>query len=78
MTNNKWHKENNELFADLTDILNASKPISPFNTIQKSYKTYVYFDESHLLSPLSNISNSVKDEKYPKKDNVTPEEQPKK
>ena len=54
-------KKGDELFADPTDILDASELTHDFNTIPR--KTYPYFDESHGSSPLSNIPDPVGDKK---------------
>lgn len=65
--NDEWHKEDNELFIDLTDIINASKPFSEFNTIpHKSSKNYLYFDESQSCdsTPFSDIVDLIGDKKH--------------
>ena len=61
-TDDEWQKEDNELFTDLTEILDASKPTPEFNTI--SCKTYPYSDESRDSSPVWNIPDLVENEKY--------------
>lgn len=63
-TDNEWHNKDDELFANSTDILYASKPISEWNNISsKSFKTYLYSNELCGSSPLLDISNLVRDEK---------------
>ncbi|MCJ1343422.1 hypothetical protein MMC31_001615, partial [Peltigera leucophlebia] len=69
------HKEDDELFADHTDILDASESVPQLDIIRKSYVTYPYFDESYASSPLSDIPDSVRDEEHHEEDDVTPEEQ---
>lgn len=70
---NRWHKEDNKLFANSTDILDTSKPISQLNTTQKIYKTYPYSNRFCILLFLSNIPDFVKDEKHYNKDDVISE-----
>lgn len=56
--NNEQYEENNELFADLTDIMNTSKSTPKFSIIfHKSFGTYLYFKKSCSLSFLSDISD---------------------
>ena len=55
--NDKWHKEDNELFADPINIFDVSKPISPLVTTRKIYETYPYSDELRISSLFSDISN---------------------
>lgn len=44
----KWHQENDEFFANFTNILDTSNSISKFNTILwKSSKTYLYSNQFH-------------------------------
>ena len=70
----EWHREDNELFADPTDILEANEPTSDSYTItQKSPETYLYSDESHQSSPLSDIPDSVGDNEHHEGD-ATPED----
>ena len=74
--NNEWHKEDDELFANPIDLLDASKPIPQLDTIfQKSYETHLYYNELQLSSPLSDISDSVGDKKHYKENDITPEDQ---
>ena len=58
----EWQKGDNELFADPTDILDASKPTPEFNTILN--KTYSYSDDLRGSSPLSDISDLAGDEEH--------------
>ncbi len=54
----EWNKEDDELFADPTDILDADKPILELNSIpHKGFETYPYTEESRASSPLSDISD---------------------
>lgn len=72
----KWHKEDVELFVDPTDILVASKSIPEFYSIPcKTYETYPYLDKSCGLSAFSNILNLVQDKEDSKKDNNNSEDQ---
>ena len=72
----EWHKEDDELFADPTDIIDASEPFSEFSTIpQRSSETNPYFDNSRNSSPLSDIPDSVGDEEHYEEDDATPEDQ---
>lgn len=65
------HIEDDKLFADLTDILDASKSVSEFNTIPcKSNKTYPYPNKSCGLSPLTDILDLVGDKKHYEEDNA--------
>lgn len=68
-TNNEYHKEDNEFFADSTDILDASKLISEFNTILHK-SSYSYPNKSRDLSSLSKISDLVGDKEYYKEDDA--------
>ncbi len=70
---NEWHKEDDELFANPTDILDASEPIPQLDTTQKIYETYPYSDEFCISSLLSDIPDLVGGEKHHNEDNVTPE-----
>ncbi len=43
---NEWHKEDDELFADCTDILDASEAIFDLKMIpEKGFEMYPYSDE---------------------------------
>ncbi len=54
----EWHKEDDELFADPTDILDADEPIFELNSIpHKGFETNPYSEESRTSSPISDISN---------------------
>ena len=64
----EWQKEDDELFADLTDIIDASEPTFKFNIIL--CKTYPYFDKLYGSSSFSDISDLVRDEEYNNKDNT--------
>lgn len=70
-----WQKNDDELFADPTDIMDSSKP-NPESYIipRKSSKTYPYSDKSHGSSPLSNIPDPVGDEEHDKEDYATSED----
>lgn len=73
---NKQYKEYYDLFADLTDIMDASKPFPKYITIsQRIFDTYPYFDKSHGLLSFLDISNSVKVEDHYENSNITPEDQ---
>lgn len=72
---NEWHKKDDELFADFTDILDASKPITELNSIpRKSFETYPYSEKSRASSPLLDIPDSVEDEGH-KESNEIPADQ---
>ncbi len=48
----EWNKEDDELFADPTDILDADEPILELNSIlHKGFETNPYSEESHASSP---------------------------
>ena len=71
----EWHKEDDELFADPTDILDADEPILELNSIpHKGFETNPYFEESRASSTLSDIPDSLKDEEE-KNNNDTPDNQ---
>ena len=58
--NDEWHKKDDELIADPTNILDASEPTLEWHTIPcKSSQTYSYSDESRSSSSLSDISDLV-------------------
>ncbi len=58
----EWYKKDDELFADLTDILDADEPIFELNSIpHKGFETNPYREESRASSTLSDISDSVRD-----------------
>ena len=67
----RWQKEDNELFADPTDMLDTSESTPEFNTIPG--KTYPYFDELYDSSPLSNIADPLGDKKYDEENDATSE-----
>lgn len=68
----QWQRYNDKLFANFTDIMDASKPISKSYTIlHKILKTYIYSDKSHGLSPYLDLFDPVRDKKHKKKDNTT-------
>ena len=67
----KWQKENDELFTDLMNILDVSKPTPEFNTIL--HKIYPYFDESRDSSPLLDILDPVGYKGYDEEDDATSE-----
>ncbi len=61
----KWHEEDDKLFADFTNIVDASESAPEFNTIPcKSNKIYFYSDKSCGLSWLSDISDRVGDRRH--------------
>ena len=64
----EWQKEDNKLFADPTDVMDASEPTFKFNIIL--CKTYPYSDELHGSSSLSDISDLVGDEEYNKENDA--------
>lgn len=69
-------KKDDELFADLMDILDTSEPFLEFGTIlYKSSKNYPYFDESQSRSstPFPDIPNQMKDELKYEEDDVNSE-----
>lgn len=68
----EWHKKDDKLLPDATDILDASKRICQFDTIQKIYEAYLYSIESCASSPFLDISDLVRDEKYHDEDEMTP------
>ncbi len=73
----EWNKEDDELFADSTDILDADEPILELNSIpHKGFETNPYSEESRVSSPLSDIPDSVRDEEE-ENNNNTPDDQPK-
>ena len=72
----EWHKEDDELFADPTDIQDTSEPTPEWHTIpRKSSQTHPYSDESRGSSPLSDIPDSVGDEEHYEENDATPEDQ---
>ncbi len=74
-TDDEWHKEDDELFADPTDIVDADEPILELNSIpHKELETNPYSEESCTSSPLSDIPDSVGDEEE-KNNNDTPDDQ---
>lgn len=74
--NDKRHKEDNKLFANLTDIINASKLFFEFNIIsQKSSKANLYFDNLFNSLSLWDILNLVRDKEYYEKNDVILENQ---
>ena len=53
---NEWSKDDDELFADLTDIIDANEPILELNSISdKAFEKNLYYEESRLSSLLSDI-----------------------
>lgn len=69
---NEWYKKDDKFFKDLTDILDASKPTSKFNTIScKNSQTYPNFNKLCSLLLLSNIPDSVGHKKDYKNNNTT-------
>ena len=72
----EWHKKDDELFADPTDILDASEPTPEWHTIpRKSSQTYPYSDESRSSSPLSDIPDPVGDQEHEEEDGATSEDE---
>ncbi len=71
----KWHKKDDELFADPTDILDTDELIFELNSIHhKGFGINPYSKESRSSSPLSDIPDSVGDEEE-KNNNDTPDNQ---
>lgn len=68
--NNEWHKEDNKLFVDFTNILDTTEPSPEFNIIYCK-NSYPYPDESRSLSSLSNIPDPVKNKEHYKKNDTT-------
>lgn len=61
-------KDENELFVDLIDIMDANKFTPKFYSIfYKISQIYSYFDESRNSSLFSIILNQLEDEKHNKK-----------
>ena len=59
----KWYKEDDELFADPTDILVDDEPIFELTSIRhKGFETNPHSKESRGSSALSDITDSVGDE----------------
>ena len=72
----EWHKEDDELFANLRNILDTSKAIPDFNIILcKSFETYPYSNESRSLSSFLDIPYPVEDKEHHEDYNATPEDQ---
>lgn len=72
MIDNKWHKEDNKLFANPIDILDTNKSTLKFNTIfYNNFKTYPYLDKLYSLSFILDIQDLRKDKEYYKKDDAT-------
>lgn len=58
---NQGYKKDDELFADLTDILDTSIPIPELNTIL--HKSFFFYPDKLLgSSPLSDFRDLVEDE----------------
>ena len=73
---NKWHKKDDKLFADPTNIIDASKSFFKLSTIpQRSSETNPYFDNLYNSSLFSNIPDLVGDKEHYEEDDSTPEDQ---
>ncbi len=71
----EWNKEDDELFADPTDIFDADEPILELNSIpHKGSETNFYSQESRSSSQLSDISDSGGDKRI-ENNNDIPDDQ---
>ena len=71
----EWHKEDDKLFADPTDILDANESNLELNSIlHKGFETNLQSEELYASSLFSDIPGSVGDEEE-EKNNDIPDDQ---